>query len=128
MITLVFLALGGLSPQNAIANDSNELESLRALVQQMNLKMEALEQRVQSAEESTIKKEQGKPIVSSNQDKYNSGFGIQSADGRNKIQFGGLIQLDNRQYFEKNQGDINGFDAKGGVESLMRSMVGRIQS
>ena len=42
MITLVFLALGGLSPQNAIANDSNELESLRALVQQMSLKMEAV--------------------------------------------------------------------------------------
>ena len=111
-ITLVFVTFGLLSPQSAIANDSNELESLRALVQQMNLKMEALEQRVQSAEESTIKKEQGKPIVSSNQDKYNSGFGIQSADGRNKIQFGGLIQLDNRQYFEKNQGDINGFDVR----------------
>ena len=112
MITLVFLALGGLSPQNAIANDSNELESLRALVQQMSLKMEALEQRVQYAEESAIKKEQAKPVILSNQDKYNSGFGIQSSDGKNKIQLGGLIQLDNRQYFEKNQGDVNGFDVR----------------
>ena len=56
-ISLVFVTLAVLSPQYAIANDSNELENLRALVQQMNLKMEALEQRVQSAEESEIKKE-----------------------------------------------------------------------
>ena len=91
---------------HVLANDTEELESLRALLQQMNQKMESLERRVQSAEESATKREHENPVIISNQDKYNSGFGIQSADGRNKIQFGGLIQLDNRQYFEKNIGDI----------------------
>ena len=97
---------------HVLANDTEELESLRALLQQMNQKMESLERRVQSAEESATKREHENPVIISNQDKYNSGFGIQSADGRNKIQFGGLIQLDNRQYFEKNIGDINGYDVR----------------
>lgn len=99
-------------PIAAYANDSTELEQLRALVQELDQKVKVLDRKNELAEDAAAVKKQETPIITSNQDKYNSGFGIQSADGQNKIQFGGLVQLDNRQYPSANEGNISGFDVR----------------
>jgi len=99
-------------PLIAHANDSSELEELRALVQQLDQKIKVLDRKNELAEEAAAIRKQETPVITSNQDKYNSGFGIQSADGQNKIQFGGLVQLDNRQYPSANEGNTSGFDVR----------------
>ena len=101
-----------LLPIAAYANDSNELEQLRSLVQELDQKVKVLVRKNELADEVATLKNQETSIVTSNQDKYNSGFGIQSADGKNKIQFGGLLQLDNRRYPSANEGNISGFDVR----------------
>lgn len=91
-------ALAATSP--ALANDSDELEKLRALVQELDQKIRVLDRKSEIAEEEAAAKKKETPIVKASE----KGFGLQSADGQHEIKLRGLIQADGR-YFEqgKNQ-------------------------
>ena len=80
--------------QSALANDSDELENLRALVQELDQKVKVLERKGEiSAEDATAAKK-STPIVKASE----KGFGLESANGQNSIKFGGLIQYDYRNF------------------------------
>jgi len=91
-------ALAASSP--VLANDSEELEKLRALVQELDQKIRVLDRKNEIAAEEAAAKKKETPIVKASE----KGFGLQSADGQHEIKLRGLIQADGR-YFEqgKNQ-------------------------
>ncbi len=96
---------------NAYANDSSELEDLRALVQQLDQKVKVLERKSEISEENTITATKTNPLVKVSQD----GFGLKSADGKNEIKFRALAQIDYRNYDNVNGlgsdgKNISGFD------------------
>lgn len=80
----------------ALANDSEELEKLRALVQELDQKVKILDRKGELAEEAAAAKKKETPVVKASQD----GFGFESADGKNKIKFRALAQIDYRNYQE----------------------------
>lgn len=100
------LILSGLisSPTVVFANDSEELESLRSLVQELDQKIKVLERRGELNEESAATAKKETPIVKVSQD----GFGFKSADSNFEIKLRGLLQIDNRHY-----SDINGLGSDG---------------
>jgi phosphate-selective porin OprO/OprP len=79
---------------SASANDSAELEKLRALVQELDQKIRVIDRKNELAEEAAAAKKKEAPVVKASQD----GFGIESGDGQHKIKFGGLIQGDYRHF------------------------------
>jgi phosphate-selective porin OprO/OprP len=85
---------------SASANDSAELEKLRALVQELDQKIRVIDRKNELAEEAAAAKKKEAPVVKASQD----GFGIESGDGQHKIKFGGLIQGDYR-YFNSGRGN-----------------------
>ena len=95
-------------PLAAYANDSSELEELRALVQQLDQKVKILDRKGELAEETAAEKKKTTPVVKASED----GFGLESADGKNKIRFKALAQIDYRSYLNaSNQtANIDGFD------------------
>jgi phosphate-selective porin OprO/OprP len=95
-------------PLVAHANDSSELEELRALVQQLDQKVKILDRKGELAEETAVEKKKATPIVKASED----GFGFESADGRNKIKFKALAQIDYRAFAgaESNSDNTSGFD------------------
>lgn len=98
------------SPTIALANDSDELESLRALVQQLDQKVKVLERKDEINEEITVAKKKDTPVVKVSE----KGFGLESADGKNSIKLGGLIQYDYRN-FQQGANDVrNRSDARAG--------------
>ncbi len=99
------LALSG----NALANDSEELEKLRALVQELDQKVKIIERKDEIAAEDAAAKKKETPIVNAGP----SGFGIKSADGNFEYQLRGLVQFDYRDFRDdssKNQAE--GFTAR----------------
>ncbi len=107
------LALSGLvtSPILAFANDSEELESLRSLVQQLDQKVKILERKSELSEEAATSAKKETPILKASQD----GFGFKSADNNFEIKLRGLLQIDNRSYSDvngvgKDGKNISGFD------------------
>lgn len=80
----------------AVANDSAELEELRALVQQLEQKVKVIDRKSELAEEAAAAKKKETPIVKASE----KGFGIQSADGKHEIKLRGLLQADAR-YFDQ---------------------------
>lgn len=100
------LAISGLiaSPTFAHANDSEELEQLRSLVQELDQKVKVLERKDEIEAETIAVKSNETPIVKASQD----GFGFKSADGKNEIKFRALAQLDYREYE-----DVNGLASDG---------------
>lgn len=92
LIAPLFLSLS-FSGQ-ALANDNEELEKLRALVQELDQKVKILDRKGELAEEAAAAKKKETPIVKASQD----GFGFESADGKNKIKFRALAQIDYRNY------------------------------
>lgn len=82
------------SPAIANANDSNELEELRALVQELNQKVKVIERKGELNEEATATAKKESPVVKASA----NGFGIESADGKNSIKFSGLLQADYRSF------------------------------
>lgn len=76
------------------ANESTELEELRALVQQLDQKVRVLDRKNEVAEEASVAKKKETPIIKASA----SGFGLESADGQNSIKLGGLIQYDYRSF------------------------------
>ena len=95
--TIALLLIGsgalGLSSQ-ALANDSDELEKLRTLVQELDQKVRVLDRKNELAEEDAAAKKKETPVVKASKD----GFGFESADGKNTIKFRALLQTDYRDY------------------------------
>ncbi|MCE9633608.1 MAG: OprO/OprP family phosphate-selective porin [Methylophilales bacterium] len=97
IITLLVSAGVFAASGSALANDSDELEKLRALVQELDQKVRVLDRKNELAEEAAATKKKETPIVNASE----KGFGFKSADGAFEIKLKGLIQADYR-YF--NQG------------------------
>jgi phosphate-selective porin OprO/OprP len=83
----------------AYANDSEELEKLRALVQELDQKIKVLDRKGELAEEAAAAKKKETPVVKASE----KGFGIQSADGQHEIKLRGLIQADGRFFDQGKQ-------------------------
>jgi phosphate-selective porin OprO and OprP len=108
----------GLSGQ-ASANDSEELEQLRALVQQLDQKIRVLDRKAELAEEDAAKKKKETPIVKASE----KGFGLESADGQNTIKLRGLLQADYRNYEHaysdvRSRSDFRAGDLDNGVDGF----------
>ncbi|WP_047539795.1 OprO/OprP family phosphate-selective porin [Methylotenera versatilis] len=93
---VIALVLSGIigSPVTTFANDSTELEELRALVQELSQQVKVLARKGEVAEEDAVAAKKTTPIVKAS----SSGFGLESADGKNSIKFSGLLQADYRSY------------------------------
>lgn len=76
------------------ANDSTELEELRALVQELDQKVKVLDRKTEIATEDAVAAKKETPIVSASE----KGFGIKSADGNFELKLRGQIQTDGRFY------------------------------
>ena len=101
----VLLASGIISlPLAANANDSSELEELRALVQQLDQKVKILARQGEISAEETAAVKKTTPVVKASE----NGFGLESADGKNSIKLKGLLQIDNRNF-----SDVNGLGSDG---------------
>ena len=73
----------------ASANDSDELEKLRQLVQELDQKVKILDRKSELAEEAAAEKKKVTPIVQTE-----DGFGFKSGDGKNEIKLQGRVQAD----------------------------------
>lgn len=106
VIAATLIASGIISqPATVVANDSTELEELRALVQKLDQKVKILDRKNElAAEEAATKKKETPTVVASDK-----GFGIKSADGNFEFKLRGLVQLDYR--------DFNDDIVNGGVSS-----------
>lgn len=91
-------------PIAAHANDSSELEELRALVQQLDQQVKVLARKDEILAEDTAAAKKVAPVVKASE----NGFGLESADGKNVIKLRGLLQIDNRNF-----SDVNGLGADG---------------
>ncbi len=104
------LVFSGVTSTNAYANDSAELEELRALVQQLDQKVRILDRKNEVAEEASVAKKKEAPVIKASE----KGFSIESADGKNSIKLGGIIQYDYRS-FDSGANDVrNRSDARAG--------------
>ena len=107
----VLIASGIISlPLSASANDSSELEELRGLVQELSQQVKVLQRKGEITEEDTAAAKKTTPVVKVG----TNGFGIESADGKNSIRLGGLVQYDYRN-FNNGANDVrNRSDARAG--------------
>ena len=97
-------------PLSASANDSSELEELRGLVQELSQQVKVLARKGEIVEEDTVAAKKTTPVVKASA----SGFGLESADGKNSIKLGGLVQYDYRS-FDSGANDVrNRSDARAG--------------
>lgn len=78
----------------AFANDSDELEKLRALVQELDQKVKVLARQNEVSAEDAAAKKKETPVVKASA----NGFGLESADGKNSIRFRGILQEDYRSF------------------------------
>lgn len=114
----------------AVANDSAELEELRALVQQLEQKVKVIDRKSELAEEAAAAKKKETPVLKASAD----GFSFASADGKNEIKFRGLIQADHRHYSEGDN-DVRGrsnnragtLDADGFHDAENSSLLRRVR-
>lgn len=108
----VLIASGIISlPVSAYANDSSELEELRGLVQELSQQVKVLQRKGEITEEDTAAAKKTTPVVKAG----DSGFSIESADGKNSIKLGGLVQYDYRN-FNNGANDVrNRSDARAGT-------------
>lgn len=102
LIAPIFLGLSLSTP--AIANDSDELEKLRALVQDLEQKVKIIDRKNELAEEAAAAKKKDTPVVKASE----KGFSFNSADGKNEIKFRGIIQADQRNFFADSASDTRG--------------------
>ncbi|MDX1915134.1 MAG: porin [Methylophilus sp.] len=82
------------TPTLVYANDSTELEELRALVQELDQKVKILARKGEVAEEDAANSKKSAPVVKASE----KGFGLESADGKNVIKLRGLLQADYRSF------------------------------
>jgi len=95
-------------PLVAHANDSSELEELRALVQQLDQKIKILARNGELAEEKAAEEKKSTPIVTTGAD----GFGFKSADGKNAITLNGRVQAEYRAYGKSDVQNADTFDLR----------------
>lgn len=88
-------------PITASANDSTELEELRNLVQELSQQVKVLARKGEIADEEISAAKKTTPVVKAS----SSGFGLESADGKNIIKFRGLLQADYRS-FQQGENDV----------------------
>mgnify|MGYP002776492302 CR=1 FL=1 len=88
---------------NALANDSDELEKLRQLVQELDQKIKVLDRKGEIIAEEAAAKKKETPVVKASAD----GFSFASADGKNEIKFRGILQADHR-YYSEGDNDVRG--------------------
>ena len=110
-IVTALIASGIISlPISASANDSSELEELRGLVQELSQQVKVLARKGELQEEDTAAAKKTTPVVKASA----TGFGLESADGKNSIKLGGLVQYDYRS-FNSGANDVrNRSDARAG--------------
>ncbi len=87
---------------NALANDSSELEALRALVQELDQKIRVLDRKGEIAEAAAKDEKKKQPVIKAN----SGGFTIGSADGAHVFKLRGQLQFDNRSFFGDNDPDL----------------------
>lgn len=103
-ITHALIAGGILLGGNlAYADDREEIEKLRALVQELGQKIKVLDRKSELAAEEAAAKKKETPIVTAG----DKGFSLKSADGNFEFKLRGLLQADSRTFF--------GDDSTGGV-------------
>lgn len=102
-VAAALLSTGALTFSNAaIANDSSELEELRALVQELDQKIRVLDRKGELAEAAAKKEKEKQPVIKAN----SGGFTIGSADGAHVFKLRGVLQADNRSYFGDSDPDL----------------------
>ena len=95
-ITQALIAAGILLGSNfAHADDREEIEKLRALVQELDQKIKVLDRKSELVAEETAAKQKTTPIVTAG----DKGFSLKSADGNFEFKLRGLLQADNRTFF-----------------------------
>ena len=106
-ITQLLIASGVLLGSNlAFANDSDELEKLRALVQELDQKVRVLDRKSEIAAEESAAKKKGAPVLVAG----DKGFGLKSADGQFEYKLRGLLQLDYHSFDEPQEAGRNQID------------------
>ncbi len=124
VLASLLISSGALStPAIALANDSSELEQLRALVQELDQKVRILDRKNELAEEAAESRKKETPIVNASE----NGFGLKSADGKHEIKLRGLVQLDYRNYDDAgNQAaNVDGFDFRRIRPSIEGTLFGK---
>lgn len=106
IVAAIAAALSG----NTFANDSDELEKLRSLVQELDQRIRVLDRKNELAEEAAAARKKENPIVKASE----KGFGLQSADGQNEIKLRGLLQYDYRSFGSGANDVRNRSDARAG--------------
>jgi phosphate-selective porin OprO and OprP len=91
----------------AFANDSKELEDLRALVQELEQKIKVIDRKSELAEEAAATKKKETPIVQTE-----DGFGFKSADGKNEIKLQGRVEADYHAFGKNDAQNADTFDIR----------------
>lgn len=95
-ITRALLAGGILLGSTLVhADDREEIEKLRELVQQLDQKIKVLDRKSELAAEEAAAEKSKAPVVVAG----DKGFGIKSADGNFEFKLRGLLQADGRTFF-----------------------------
>lgn len=118
------------NPVAAFANDSSELEELRALVQELDQKVKILARKGEVNEEDAAAAKKSTPVVKAS----SSGFSFGSPDGKNEIKLRGIIQADHR-FFSEGANDVRNrsrnraglLDANGFNEAEDTSLLRRVR-
>jgi phosphate-selective porin OprO and OprP len=93
LLTSLLIAGGVISaPLTTYANDSSELEQLRALVQELDQKVRILERKGELGEEAATAAKKETPVAKASPGR----FGVSSADGKNTFNLHALVQTDYR--------------------------------
>ncbi len=112
VLASLLIASGIISiPATAVANDSEELENLRKLVQELDQKIKVIDRKSELAEEAAAAKKKETPVLVAG----DKGFAIKSADGKFEYALKGLIQLDYRDFIDDGLSTTNqaeGFTAR----------------
>jgi phosphate-selective porin OprO/OprP len=93
----------------AYANDKEEIERLRALIQELDQRVRVLDRKQEIAADEAAAKQKATPVVTAS----DKGFGIKSSDGQFEYRLRGLVHLDYRSFGgEAYPSAVNGFLAR----------------
>ncbi len=105
--TLLTTLVGSAFP--AYANDKEEIERLRALIQELDQRVRVLDRKQEIAAEEAVAKQKATPVVTAS----DKGFGIKSSDGQFEYKLRGLVHLDYRSFGgDAYPSALNGFLAR----------------
>lgn len=93
----------------AYANDKEEIERLRTLIQELDQRVRVLDRKQEIAAEDAATKQKATPVVTAS----DKGFGIKSSDGQFEYKLRGLVHLDYRSFGgDAYPSAVNGFLAR----------------